>query len=819
MHAADGLLQRGRVRLDVLGDEGVAQVAAPRGVLAPVQGVEHVAADPHRGADEPVRARRQPGAERGEADDRARREPGRQRPGVGEARQERRVGGVGAQELVAQPVDEQQRHRPRPRQREAARRSGRAAERGDRGGQHLGERAAPVLGHDGSVHPAVCLLRPARWRVVIAGPCGGRDVGRRCRVGAAHGDRACVGGDRRRGGRDARRRGRRAGRRGGDRPRRLLCRGERRTRPHRCRARDDRRAGAARPRPRRRRGAAGRVAAADAAPVAHRGRPAGRGQVTVTDATSAALARRLLDAGIAHPVAEPPDAVPLPSDVTVVIPVKDRTDGLARLLAALEIDVRGSAAATPSRRSRPGRPARGAVQGSPAGVIVVDDGSADPAAVRAVAERAGAAVLRHPTPRGPAAARNAGLAAAPPRWWRSSTPTSCPSPAGWSRCWRAWPTRRSGSSRRASSRCRRSRGGWAATRPCARRSTSAPTPRWSSRAPASPTSRARPCSSAATPRDAGFDEGMHVAEDVDLVLRLHAAGWRLRYEPAARVAHDHRTSLRAWWLRKAFYGTGAAPLALRHRGAVPPMVLSPWARAHQRAAPARPARRGGSGVGRRRVPPVHQARPPAPPPRDGGPADRARRGRGRRADRRRRHPALLAARRAGRARVPPRPPHRGGRRARQRRPRLVARGPRAARPARVPAGPPPRRPRLRRRPVVGCRAHRTLAPLRPAPPPVQQGHLPCQREPAACTLLDRSPPRGLLRKTESTRRLGSASAASRTTVDPRSRTRSPSVSSRRELGRTAVVAPAHDRRCDVLATTVLRPRGSLWHRYGSPSTA
>ena len=41
---------------------------------------------------------------------------------------------------------------------------------------------------------------------------------------------------------------------------------------------------------------------------------------------------------------------------------------------------------------------------------------------------------------------------------------------------------------------------------------------------------------------AGFDAGMHVAEDVDLVLRLHAAGWRLRYEPAAprrpRPPHD-----------------------------------------------------------------------------------------------------------------------------------------------------------------------------------------------------------------------------------------------------------------------------------------
>lgn len=73
----------------------------------------------------------------------------------------------------------------------------------------------------------------------------------------------------------------------------------------------------------------------------------------------------------------------------------------------------------------------------------------------------------------------------------------------------------------------------------------------------------------------GFDERLHVAEDVDLVLRLHAAGWRLRYEPAARVAHDHRTSFRSWWLRKAYYGTGAAPLAVRHRGAVPPMVLTP----------------------------------------------------------------------------------------------------------------------------------------------------------------------------------------------------------------------------------------------------
>ena len=58
------------------------------------------------------------------------------------------------------------------------------------------------------------------------------------------------------------------------------------------------------------------------------------GALEVRDALSAKLARRLLDAGIAHPVAEPASAIPPASDVTVVVPVKDRVDGLARLLAA-----------------------------------------------------------------------------------------------------------------------------------------------------------------------------------------------------------------------------------------------------------------------------------------------------------------------------------------------------------------------------------------------------------------------------------------------------------------------------------------------------
>jgi mycofactocin system glycosyltransferase len=75
----------------------------------------------------------------------------------------------------------------------------------------------------------------------------------------------------------------------------------------------------------------------------------------------------------------------------------------------------------------------------------------------------------------------------------------------------------------------------------------------------------------------GFDEAMRVAEDVDLVWRLAAAGWRCRYVPEAQVAHEHRTALLPWLGRKAYYGTGAAPLARRHPGNVAPVVLPGWA--------------------------------------------------------------------------------------------------------------------------------------------------------------------------------------------------------------------------------------------------
>jgi mycofactocin system glycosyltransferase len=74
----------------------------------------------------------------------------------------------------------------------------------------------------------------------------------------------------------------------------------------------------------------------------------------------------------------------------------------------------------------------------------------------------------------------------------------------------------------------------------------------------------------------GFDATLRYGEDVDLVWRLVAAGWVVRYEPASTVSHGVRRSLVALARQRFDYGTSAAPLARRHGEAVAPLSLSPW---------------------------------------------------------------------------------------------------------------------------------------------------------------------------------------------------------------------------------------------------
>jgi mycofactocin system glycosyltransferase len=268
-------------------------------------------------------------------------------------------------------------------------------------------------------------------------------------------------------------------------------------------------------------------------------------RLAVRDATTAALAARLLDAGVAHPDLP---AAAAAGKVTVVVPVKDRPAALARLLQALRAD--------------PG------TAGLP--LVVVDDGSAVPVSVP------GGRVIRHDAARGPAAARNAGLLAA-------ATPlvafldSDCVPRDGWLESLRPHldDPRLAVVAPRIVPLPGRRRGWVAAYEDAVSALDMGPQP-----------SAVRPMSSVSYVPSAallvrraalggGFDEAMRVAEDVDLVWRLVAAGWRVRYEPRAAVAHEHPATVGEWVRRRAFYGTGAALLAARHGSAVAPVVIAP----------------------------------------------------------------------------------------------------------------------------------------------------------------------------------------------------------------------------------------------------
>lgn len=299
---------------------------------------------------------------------------------------------------------------------------------------------------------------------------------------------------------------------------------------------------------------------------------AGGQRLVVRSATTAALAERLLEAGIADPVVgELPDPVlvdgvlaqaeaVVPADtgssesltaVTVVVPAHDRPDAVARLLASIP-------------RSVP--------------VIVVDDRSQNPAAVRRVVEKHGARLIALPENLGPAGARNAGLAAVttpfvafidsdmvidadtlPLLLRHFSDPTVglvAPRVAGLEPAdGPNWITRYEAARSSLDLGAEPS-----IVRPGAKVS-------W---LPAA-------CLVARTAAIGdGFTPGMRVAEDVDLVWRLCESGWRVRYEPAVEARHEHRRTVLDWLGRKAYYGTGADLLAQRHGDTVAPAVYTPW---------------------------------------------------------------------------------------------------------------------------------------------------------------------------------------------------------------------------------------------------
>jgi mycofactocin glycosyltransferase len=73
----------------------------------------------------------------------------------------------------------------------------------------------------------------------------------------------------------------------------------------------------------------------------------------------------------------------------------------------------------------------------------------------------------------------------------------------------------------------------------------------------------------------GFDDAMHVGEDVDLTWRLRDRGWTISYLPKGRVFHEHRSSLRSFMSRRFDYGTSEGTLQILHPQRHKKMVIPP----------------------------------------------------------------------------------------------------------------------------------------------------------------------------------------------------------------------------------------------------
>ncbi|QTX05729.1 mycofactocin biosynthesis glycosyltransferase MftF [Agromyces archimandritae] len=281
-------------------------------------------------------------------------------------------------------------------------------------------------------------------------------------------------------------------------------------------------------------------------------------RLRVRDAASRALAEHLLEAGMADPVAAELPAADLAA-LTVIVPVYERPAQLARLLGSLTAEIPGER------------------------VIVVDDASPGAAAIARVVRAAGARLLRQPENRGPAAARNAGLAAASTPFVAFVDSDVVMEPGALETMLRHFADPAVAMVAPRVLGLAAERPNWITRYENARssldlgRESAAVRPRTPLSWVSSTCLVVRVDRLAAGP--AGFDEAMRVGEDVDLVWRLVDAGHRVRFEPAAVVRHEHRTTLRSWLGRKAFYGSGAAALAARHPDDIAPAILTPWSAA------------------------------------------------------------------------------------------------------------------------------------------------------------------------------------------------------------------------------------------------
>jgi mycofactocin system glycosyltransferase len=266
------------------------------------------------------------------------------------------------------------------------------------------------------------------------------------------------------------------------------------------------------------------------------------------------LGRRLVRAGMAHPRRGGPTPAAVDrSRTTVVVPVRDRSDALDRCLGSLGPDV---------------------------AVVVVDDGSEDPVSVERVCRRHRARLISRSVNGGPAAARNEALASIDSELV-AFLDSDCSASEDWlaGLVWLFDDPEVAAVAPRV--RPEPSVGG-------ARRSVLA---RFSSARSAldmgpdegevGPDRRVRYVPTAAlVVRTAslgrGFDPGLRVGEDVDLVWRLLDEGGHVRYVPEVTVHHREPSTWGGLLTRRLRYGTSAGPLSRRHPDRLALVELRPW---------------------------------------------------------------------------------------------------------------------------------------------------------------------------------------------------------------------------------------------------
>jgi len=279
-----------------------------------------------------------------------------------------------------------------------------------------------------------------------------------------------------------------------------------------------------------------------------------RGERPDDDLATRRFLGRLADLGVATTRSEEGDPT-ISGPVDLVVPVHDDPSGLTRTLDA-------AAAATGVDEVR---------------IVVVDDGSADAAAVAAAATRAGARLLRHDSALGPGAARQAGAAIGSARWIAFVDAGVVPPPG-----WLAVLGRHLAAGAAAvAPRISSPEGPTALER---YEASDSPLDLGLRPAPVRPGTRVSyaPTALVVVSREAfervgGFDPDLRYGEDVDLVWRLVDAGIVVRYVGDEVVAsHPPRRTWTQLAVQRHRYGTAAAPLDRRHPGAAAPLAVSRW---------------------------------------------------------------------------------------------------------------------------------------------------------------------------------------------------------------------------------------------------